>query len=105
MEKKFNAITIVLLGMLILRLIAQAILSFSSLISLSFAALYLAAIVGVVLKQKSGSILTEIVVIIDVIASVIFTTGAYTFGAVGYDLVLGFLAYKEFKQVSVDITK
>ena len=100
MEKKFNAITIILLIMLIIRLIAQVIISFSNLISISFAALYLAAIIGVVLKQKSGSILTGVIVIIDITLSAIFTTGAYTFGGVAYDLVLGFLAYNEFKQIS-----
>ena len=100
METKFNAITIILLIMLIIRLIVQVILSFSNLISISFAALYLAAVIGVVLKQKGGSILTGVVVIIDIIASAILTTGAYTLGAVFYDLILGFLAYKEFKQVS-----
>ena len=100
MEKKINAITIVLLIMLIIRLIAQVILSFGNLISISFAALYLAAVIGVVLKQKRGSILTGVIVIIDIIASAIFTTGASTFGAVVYDLILGFLAYKEYKQLS-----
>ncbi|MDD2665512.1 MAG: hypothetical protein PHD13_01840 [Methanocellales archaeon] len=100
MEQKFNAITIILLIMLVIRLIVQVILSFNNLISLSFAALYLAAVVGVVLKQKSGSILAGVIVIIDILASAIFTTGAYAFGAVSYDLILGFLAYKEFKQIS-----
>ena len=90
MEKKFNATTIILLIMLILRLSAQLILSFGNLISISFVALYLAAVIGVGLKQKSGSILTGVIVIIDIIASAIFTTGAYTFGAVAYDLILGF---------------
>ncbi|MDD3421508.1 MAG: hypothetical protein PHS47_04340, partial [Methanocellales archaeon] len=100
MEKKFNAITIILLIMLIIRLIVQVILSFSNWISISFAALYLAAVIGVVLKQKSGSILTEVIVMIDITLSAVFTTGAYTFGGVAYDLILGFLAYKEFKQIS-----
>ena len=100
METKFNAITIALLLMLILRLTSQVILSFGNLVSLSFAVLYLAAVIGVGLKQKGGSILTGVIVIIDIIASAIFTTGASTFGAVGYDLILGFLAYKEFRQVS-----
>ena len=99
MEKKFNAITIILLIMLIIRLIVQVILSFGNLISISFAALYLAAVIGVGLKQKSGSIFTGVIAIIDIIASAIFTTGAYTFGSVAYDLVLGFLAYKEYKQI------
>ena len=100
METKFNAITIILLIMLIIRLIVQVILSFSNLISISFAALYLAAVIGVVLKQKGGSILTGVIVIIDITLLAVFTTGAYTFGGVAYDLVLGFLAYKEYKQVS-----
>ncbi|GEM_PF-5145849 len=100
MEQKFNAITIILLIMLIIRLIVQVILSLNNLVSISFAALYLAAVIGVVLKQKSGSIFTGVIVIIDIIASAIFTTGASTFGAVAYDLILGFLAYKEFKQIS-----
>ena len=100
METKFNAITIALLLMLIIRLIVQVILSFSNLISISFAALYLAAVIGVGLKQKGGSVLTGVIVIIDITLSAVFTTGASTFGAVGYDLVLGFLAYKEYKQVS-----
>ena len=100
MGKKFNAITIILLIMLILRLIVQVILSFNNLIFLLLAALYLAAVIGVGLKQKRGSILTGVIVIIDIIASAIFTTGASTFGAVVYDLILGFLAYKEYKQLS-----
>ncbi|NYT00810.1 MAG: hypothetical protein GKB99_03690 [Methanocellales archaeon] len=100
MEKKFNATTIILLIMLIIRFVIQVILSFSNWISISFAVLYLAALIGVVLKQKSGSILTGIIVIIDITLSAIFTSGAYTFGGVAYDLVLGFLAYKEFKHVS-----
>ncbi len=100
MAKKFNAITIILLIMLILRLIVQVILSLNNLIFLLLAILYLAAVIGVVLKQKGGSILTGVIVIIDITSSAVFTSGAYIFGAVAYDLVLGFLAYKEFKQVS-----
>jgi hypothetical protein len=103
--KKFNAITIILIVLLSIRLLGQILSSIrplttiSLIISIAFFIFYLLALVGVILKQKWGSILALIVGIIDALAA-FFMGGAMGVGAGVADLILIFLAYKEYKQIS-----
>ncbi len=100
MEKKFNAITISLLIILGIRFVVQLILSFTNPVVLLFVALYFFAMVGVGLKRKWGSMIAGLIAVIDIISAAAFTSGASGFGAVVYDLILGFLAYKEYQEFS-----
>lgn len=103
MKKKYGALTIILLVLIAIRFLAQVIsaavgqepldIVFGGIVG----AIYLAAFVGVVMKQKWGSIVALIVAIIDVIAA-FFIGGASGVGAVIFDVILFWLAWKELKQ-------
>lgn len=105
MKKKFNAITIILVIILLVRLIAQVVSAAASqtgafLVSFSvFAILYLIALSGVYIKQKWGSILVIALAVIDILFAFI-ESGAFGFGAGVVDLALLFLGYKEYEQLS-----
>jgi len=103
--KKFNAITIILIVLLSIRLLGQilnftgSLTTISLIINITFFIFYLLALIGVILKQRWGSILALIVGIIDALAA-FFLGGARGVGAGVADLILIFLAYKEYKQIS-----
>ncbi len=106
MEKKFGVITIILIILLIIRLIGQFasafLLSADMVYLVIFSILgfaYLAALSGIFIKQKWGSILVMIVAVIDILFAFIMG-GATGLGAGVVDLILIFLGYKEYKQLS-----
>ena len=105
LTKKFNAITIILIVLLSIRLLGQILNSTRSLttisliINIAFFNFYLLALIGVILKQRWGSILALIVGVIDALAA-FFMGGTVGVGAGVADLILIFLAYKEYKQIS-----
>lgn len=109
MKKKFTWVAIILLILLLVRFVAQIVVSASvtvlqkdltlaSLITIINGALYLAAIIGIVIRQKWGAILTGIIAALDTLSSVIFYVSAASFiGALVYNLILLFLSYKEYR--------
>lgn len=105
MEKKFNTVTIILIIFLIIRLIGQFIGGFlfadtiSQVVFSIFGILYLVALTGVFMKQEWGSILVMIIAVFDILFAFI-TGGASGLGAGVVDLILIFLGYKEYKQIS-----
>lgn len=102
---KFTAITIILLILLTVRVLGQ----FSNVIlgdlvltvfSLIFASIYVIALIGIFLRKKWGVIVVVIISVLDIISVAITGIGgAYAFGAIGVDLVLLFLAYKEYTRL------
>jgi ABC-type multidrug transport system permease subunit len=106
MEKKFGAATIILIILLIIRFIGQfanAFLLSADMVYLVISSIlgvvYLAALIGVLIKQKWGSILVMIIAVIDILFALPIG-GAKGFGAGVMDLILIFLGYKEYKQIS-----
>ncbi|MBI2047337.1 hypothetical protein HYT26_04225 [Candidatus Pacearchaeota archaeon] len=104
-QEKFGAITIILIILLIIRVIFQFVKGFLSADTISlaissiFGIIYLVALVGVIIKQKWGSILVMVIAVIDSLAA-FMTGGVEGLGAGVVDLILIFLGYKEYKQIS-----
>jgi hypothetical protein len=105
-KKQFNVISVILIALLSIRFISQVVigvLSIENLLFLSvvavFAIAYLLALIGVILKQKWGSILAIIIAIIDLISAFTIIGESLVFWAAIMDVILLFLAYKEYKQV------
>jgi hypothetical protein len=103
--KKFKVINLILIILLIIRSIAQIINAFASQTSIELsmfliiAVLYLMAFIGILIKQKWGSILVIVLAIIDILFA-FMVGGFFGLGAGITDLILIFLGYKKYKQIS-----
>ncbi len=105
MKKKFKAITIILIILLVIRIFSQFFIGFSSaninylIIYSIVGAIYLIALIGIFMKQKWGAISIMVIAIIDILF-VFITGGAAGLGAGVIDLILLFLGYKNYKEIS-----
>lgn len=109
-QKKFGAVTVILLIFIAIRFLAQII---SAVVGATAAdmvfggvvgAIYLVAFVGVVMKQKWGAVIALSVAVLDVI-SALFVGGAAAVGAIVFDILLFGLAWKEFSTFKEEIVK
>jgi hypothetical protein len=104
--KRFSVVAVILLIFLLIRFIAHVAGVFITLedvfttvIYSVFSIAYLAGFIGVLLKKKYGSVIVIVIAIIDLI-SALFVGGAAGIGAGIYDLILLFLACREYKNLS-----
>ncbi len=103
MEKKFNAITIVLLIFLIVLLGSNIFDSifYTNIISISLAIAYLVALIGVIQKQSYGSIVAIITGLIELIITIILsvTTNEIYFILI-VDIILVIFAFLEYQKIT-----
>ncbi len=93
--------------MIIIRFLAQVVISFGHIINeknislatiiIAIGGLYLAALIGLILRQKWGAVLVAIIALIDISSSFFFLRGASLVGVLIYDFILLALSYKEYK--------
>ncbi|MBI4090451.1 MAG: hypothetical protein HY422_00330 [Candidatus Komeilibacteria bacterium] len=108
MNKKFTAGAIFLLAILIIRMLMQllplvaqdAITGAAVAVSLFFALVYLSASIGVARKQRWGSAVALIISFIDLF-SALALGGASAIGAGAVDVLILFLAYRQFKMTAL----
>ena len=96
-KQKMSAVAIVLIVLLGIRAVGQLLIGLGSegaglIIYLALAAIYIAAIVGIVKRKKWAPILVIIVGVLDAISAIIALDGATAFGAIIMDAALVVLA-------------
>lgn len=103
MNKKFTASAIFLLAILIIRMLMQIVVAMQGSIGgateiayLLFALLYLAAGIGIARKKRWGAVTAIIIGIIDLL-SALALGGTSAIGAGAVDILILFLAYRQFK--------
>jgi uncharacterized membrane protein len=107
MAKRFTSITVILMAFLTVRTVINLVLSTD--ISIILGISYLVALIGVIMKQKFGAILAGIIGSIDILMAFMlrwekfYLLGAI-FSAVVIDLVLIYLAYKEYSSLKILIS-
>lgn len=104
MKNKFNAVTIILIILLAIRAIMQIVLmamqkdlTFIA-VFIFFTIIYLAALIGVSLKHRFGSVITIIIAVVDLLFA-LASGGEFGLGAGVMDLALIYLGYKEYHQI------
>ena len=103
-ETKFGILAIILLTLLIIRIISQGVPS--SLGDAVILSLYVISVVGVFMRKKWGALFTTVIALVDIfyaLVSIPTANTAYNFGVLSgafiYDLVLLFLAYKDYRAI------
>lgn len=111
MGKKFTIGTIFLLAILIIRMIVQlvALITQDSIeglyvtVSLLFALFYLSASIGIVWKKRWGSVIAIAIGIIDLFFALALG-GTSVIGAGAVDVLILFLAHRQYKMTRLPVT-